>query len=201
MNRWGPYRLCITSSDMIKRTEHSCTVISDLRGAPSIPVIRIFLRMCRGVSPLSNDIDAAAVWDSFCVAVRLLVKGNDFLVILLEENTKVNFKFRICMVGIYAALLHLTSRIFCRRLRLSMSCGVCPTASLLFSLLLRLVVLGLCAFLTLKTRNLKINTDFTYRLFKDASNDYLRVTGVLGGSVLRIRFSRTRADKSSVRSI
>lgn len=160
MNHWGPYRLCITSSDMIKRTEHSCTVIADLRGAPGIPVIRMFLRMCRGVSPLSNDVDAAAVLDSLCVAVRLLVKGNDFLVILLEENTKVYFRFRICMIGIDAAFLHLTSRIFCRRLRLSVSCGVCPTASLLFSLLLRLVVLGLSAFFTLKTRNLKISTDW-----------------------------------------
>lgn len=44
------------------------------------------------MSPLSKDIDAAAVLDSLCVAVRLLVKGNDFLVILLGENTKVNFK-------------------------------------------------------------------------------------------------------------
>lgn len=116
--------------------------------------------MCRGVSPLSNVTDAATVLDSLCVADRLLETGNDFLVILLEENTKVNFKFRICVIGIYAALRQLTSRIFCRRLRLSMSCGVCPTASLLFSLLLRLVVLGLCAFLTLKTRNLKISTDW-----------------------------------------
>lgn len=115
----------------------------------------MFLRMCRGVSPLSNDIDDAAVLDS----VRLLVKGNDFLVILLEENTKVNFQFRICMIGIDVALLHLTSRIFCRRLRLRMSCGVCP-ASFLLSLLLLLVVLGLCAFLTLKARNLKISTDW-----------------------------------------
>lgn len=122
-----------------------------------IPVIRIFLRMRRGVSSLSNDIDAAIFLHSLSVAVHLLVKGKDFLVILWEESTKVTFIFRICLMGIDAALRRLTSRIFCRRLRLRMSCGACPTASLLFSLLLRLVGLRLCSFLTLKTRNLEIS--------------------------------------------
>lgn len=133
------------TSDTIKQTKD--TITCENKGARCVPVIRMFFRICLGVPPTSKDIRAAAL-DSLWTAVLLWVEGNDFLVILLEESTQLNSRFRVYVMGI---CLHLTSRIFCRMLRLSMSCGVCPTLSLLLSLLLRLDTLTLCALVTLKT--------------------------------------------------
>lgn len=217
------------TSDTIKETKDSGTVSCENKGALCVPVIRMFFRMCLGVSPSSKDI-RAAVLDSLWT---LLVGGNGFVVMLLEESTQFNSKFGIYVTGI---CLHLTSRIFCRMFRLSMSCGVWRTLSLLLSLLLRLVTLRLCALVTLKTGKarhqeglgVKERLLFLYvkgtrvsvvmsphripnvsveewesssRINILALNNYLRVIGVLGGSVLRICLSRTRADKSSVGSI
>lgn len=44
-------------------------------------------------------------------------------------------------------------------------------------------------------------SEYDFRGSLPENEPYLRVTGVLGGSVVRICFSRTRADKSSVGSI
>lgn len=76
--------------------------------------------MCLGVLPSSKDIRAAVV-DSLWKVVLLLVGGTVFVVILLEESTRWNSRFRIYVTGI---CLQLTSRIFCRRFRLTMSRGV-----------------------------------------------------------------------------
>lgn len=138
-------------SGMIKRTEHSWPVISDLGGAP------VYLSSgcswgCAAVCPhcqttlMPPQAWTLSAWQSvfwWRVMISLLYSW--------KKTQKVNFKLRTCVVCIDAALHLLTSRIFCRRLRLSMSCGVCPAESLLLSLLLRLVALGLWAFCTLKT--------------------------------------------------
>lgn len=53
------------------------------------PVRRMFLRMCLGVSPSSNSIEAGAgvfIFLSTTEAVLLLVAGRDFLVILWKEG-------------------------------------------------------------------------------------------------------------------
>lgn len=84
------------TSDTIKQTKDSGTVTCENKGALCVPVIRMFFRMCLGVSPSSKDI-RAAVLDSLWT---LLVGGNDFVVvILLEESTQFNSKFRIYVTG------------------------------------------------------------------------------------------------------
>lgn len=54
-----------------------------------IPVCRMFMSMCLGVSPSSNSIEAGAgvfIFLSTAETVLLLVAGRDFLVILWKEG-------------------------------------------------------------------------------------------------------------------
>lgn len=87
------------------------------KGRPvHIPVLRMFMSMCLGVSPSSNGIEAGAgvlVFLNTAEAVLFLVAGRDFLVILWKEDRLVNFRLNNiliihCYHHHYSALLHLT---------------------------------------------------------------------------------------------
>lgn len=83
-----------------------------------IPVRRMFMSMCLGVSPSSNSIEDGAgvfVLLSTAEAVLLFVAGRDFLVILFREGRQVNFKTlnNMSIVSINSAPLpHLTYFVF-----------------------------------------------------------------------------------------
>lgn len=53
-----------------------------------IPVLRMFISMCLGVSPSSNSTEAEAgvLFLGATEAVLLFVEGSDFLVILCKED-------------------------------------------------------------------------------------------------------------------
>lgn len=131
------------------------------------------MSMCLGVSPSSNGIEAGAgvlVFLDTAEAVLFLVAGRDFLVILWKEDRLVNFRLNNIFI-IIITLHFFTSRILRPRLRLRMSCGVWAPASLIASLLLRLVALVLCVLESLKARQLKINSRLDTELLRLICNN------------------------------